>query len=54
MDRLYFPDYGALDWLEPKDFYAGSWSCYDTSKGEDGVMYEIVKAHSGELRYTII
>lgn len=53
---MYFTDYGPLEWLEPKEYYAEPWKYLRTAEGADGEMYDIViqEDYPCELRYTNI
>lgn len=48
MEKIYFEDYGELDWLEPKDFWADGWSIVKTVNNYDIVV------RNNEWRYTNI
>ena len=53
MGKVYFEVYGELEWIEPKDYYAGAWTYVCTAQGDDGEPYDIVR-DGMELRYTNI
>ena len=54
--KLYFTDYGTLEWLEPKDYYAEPWKYLCTAEADDGERYDIVIRgdYPCELKYTTI
>ena len=50
---MYFEEFGELKYLEPENFYSGSWAMFDSAYGKDNILYEIVFSDDkGELRYT--
>ncbi len=50
-----FDGYGKLLWLDPQEFYAGSWSIYDIAEADDQNKYVIaISVDKCELRYTVI
>ena len=51
--KQFFEGYGWLDWLEPKDFWADSWSVYETVINCFDEEYDIV-IRDGKFRYTNI
>jgi len=53
---MYFEEYGELDWLNAKDYYAEPWNYLETVLGNDGEFYDIVTniEFPYELRFTII
>lgn len=53
--KMFFEEYGMLEWIEPEDFYTGAWSIHDVATAEDGEKYDIVIDERGnEYRYSII
>ena len=54
--KMYFKEYGHLDWLNAKDYYAKPWKYLCTAQGEDGEFYDIVvdDDYPCELRFTTI
>lgn len=53
--KMFFEEYGILDWINPEDFYAGAWSIHGKAIGEDGEEYDIViDGRGNEYRYSII
>ena len=56
MGKMYFEDYGELEWLEPSEYYASAWKYLRSAEGEDGELYDIVIMgdYPCELRYTTI
>ena len=58
MNKMYFTEFGFLDWLEPKKYFSEPWKYVGTAEGDDGERYTIVRhndaAGISEYRYTII
>ena len=56
MGKMYFEEYGELEWLEAADYYADAWKYLRSAEGEDGELYDIVIKgdYPCELRYTTI
>lgn len=54
MEKLYFADYGMLDWLEPRKYYNENWTYVGYSYGTDGAEYTLVRNDEMEMRYTVI
>lgn len=53
--KMFFEEYGMLEWLEPEEFYSGAWSIHGTAVGEDGEKYDILlDGHGNEFRYSTI
>lgn len=50
---MYFKEYGELDWLNAKDYYAEPWNYLEAAQGDDGEFYDIV-LKGCEVRFTII
>ena len=53
---MYFKEYGEVDWLNAKDYYAEPWTYLCTALGDDGEFYDIVIniEFPSELRFTTI
>lgn len=53
--KMFFEEYGMLEWIEAEEFYANGWSIYGTATGEDGETYDILLDSRGnEFSYSII
>ena len=54
MDKMWFTDFGFLEWLEPKDYYMEAWRYVGTERDdEENEEYDIVEM-DGDYRYTNI
>lgn len=55
MGERYFEEYGFLDWLSPKDYYADNWRYVCTDMESQDMWYDIVRhEETQEYRYTTI
>lgn len=55
MEERYFDEYGFLEWIDPKDYYADCWTYRCTLEADDEEYYDVVmNKRTMELRYTNI
>lgn len=54
MEKIYFSDYGMLEWLDPRRYYNEDWTYVGYSFGSDGCEYTLVRNSEMEMRYTVI
>lgn len=56
MSKMYFTEYGNLEWLNPNEYYATAWKYLCTAQGVDGEYYDIIILgdYPCSIRYTHI
>ena len=55
MKRKYFEGYGFLNWLDPAEYFAGSWTYVGYADDDCEEIFDLVRnKRTMEMRYTTI